>query len=98
MIDCRSIDEVREHIDRIDSRIVQLLAERAFYVEQAAKFKTDKHAVLVPERMEQIVLRVRHLAVEEGMDPDVAEKIYRTILDAFVMHETKVWDKVHDKK
>lgn len=95
MIECRSIQEVREHIDRIDARVVPLLAERGFYVEQAAKFKTDRSAVLVPERVEQIILHVRHLAVENGSDPDLIEKIYRALLDAFLLHETRVWGKTH---
>lgn len=95
MIECHSIEEVRANIDRLDARIVPLLAERSFYVEQAAKFKTDKHAVLVPERVEQIVLHVRHLAVENGADPDLVERIYRSLLDAFVLHEAKMWPKMH---
>ncbi len=97
MIECRSIEEVRSHIDRIDAQIAPLLAERCHYVEQAAKFKTDRHAILVPERVEQIILHVRHLAVENGADPDLMEKIYRSILDAFVLHEAKVWPKTHGR-
>lgn len=97
MIECRSIDEVRSHIDRIDAQIVPLLAERSRYVEQAARFKTDRHAILVPERIEQIILHVRHLAMEDGADPDLMEKIYRSMLDAFVLHEAKVWPQAHGK-
>lgn len=95
MIECRSIEEVRSHIDRIDAQIVPLLAERTFYVEQAARIKTDRHAVVVPERVEQIVLHVRHLAMENGADPDLIERIYRSLLDAFILHEAKVWPTLH---
>lgn len=98
MTECRSIDEVRAHIDRIDAQIVPLLAERSVYVEQAAKFKQDKHAVLVPARVEQIILHARHLAAENGADPDLIEKIYRAMLDCFLLHETKVWPKLHGKE
>ena len=42
MIECSSIQDVRTHIDRLDSQIVPLLAERSFYVGEAAKFKTEK--------------------------------------------------------
>lgn len=95
MIECRSIDEVRNEIDRIDAQIVQLLAERSRYVEQAARFKTDRHSILVPDRVEQIILHVRHLAVENGVEPDLMERIYRAMLDAFLLHEAKVWQQVH---
>jgi isochorismate pyruvate lyase len=97
MIECSSIQEVRTHIDRLDAQIVPLLCERSFYVGEAAKFKTEKKDVVVPERIEQIILRVRHMAVEEGGDPDLIERIYRSMLDAFIMYEAHVWtDKHHD--
>jgi isochorismate pyruvate lyase len=95
MIECRSIEEVRSNIDRIDAQIVPLLAERSHYVEQAANFKRDRQDVLVPERIEQIILHARHLALENGADPDLLEKIYRSMIDAFVLHEAKVWRELH---
>ena len=94
MIECSSIQDVRTHIDRLDSQIVPLLAERSFYVGEAAKFKTEKKDVVVPERIEQIILRVRHMAVENGTDPDLIERIYRSMLDAYIMFEAHVW---HDR-
>ncbi len=41
MIDCKDINEVRDNIDRIDNQIVKLIAERSFFVKQAANFKKD---------------------------------------------------------
>ncbi|MFC5222352.1 chorismate mutase [Bifidobacterium leontopitheci] len=34
---CESLDEVRANIDRIDTRLVDLIAERGTYVAQAAQ-------------------------------------------------------------
>lgn len=96
MIECHSIQDVRTHIDRLDSQLVPLLAERSFYVSQAAKFKAEKKDVVVPERIEQIVLRVRHMAIENGADPDLMERIYRSMLDAYIMFEAHVWTDRHE--
>lgn len=95
MRDCSSLDEVRREIDRLDRQLVALLAERAEYVRQAAGFKTDRHDVVVPERIEAIVLKVRHDALEEGTDPDLVEKIFRAMIDAFIIHEVKTWREMH---
>lgn len=92
---CDSLDQVRENIDRLDRQIVPLLAERAGYVEQAARFKDTKSAVVDPDRIEAIVLKVRHMAVEEGTDPDLIEHIYRAMINAFIIHESQEWKKVH---
>lgn len=98
MIECGSIQEVRSHIDRLDSQIVPLLCERSFYVGQAAKFKAEKKDVVVPTRIEEIILRVRHLAMENGGDPDVVERIYRAMIDAFILYEAHVWTDQHSGK
>lgn len=39
IVDCGSLEEVREHIDAIDRQIVELLAERGGYVRQVMRFK-----------------------------------------------------------
>ncbi|CAA7621604.1 chorismate mutase [Magnetospirillum sp. UT-4] len=95
MTQCSSLAEVREHIDRLDRRIVPLLAERAGYVAQAAGFKPDKAAVVDTDRIEQIVLKVRHLANEEGMDPDLIEHIYRAMIEAYIVFEAKEYTRLH---
>jgi isochorismate pyruvate lyase len=96
MTDCNSLAEVREHINLLDARIVPLLAERAGYVRQAARFKQTKNAVVDTARIEQIALRVRHLANEEGVDPDLMEHIYRSMIDAYIVFEAKEWTSLHE--
>lgn len=98
VVKCRNLGEVRENIDRLDRQIVPLLAERAGYVRQAAGFKQTKAAVVDQARIEAIVLKVRHMAVEEGCDPDVIERIYRSMIDAFIIFESKEWMHIHDAK
>lgn len=95
---CKNLAEVRENIDRLDRQIVPLLAERAGYVEQAAGFKPTKAAVVDTDRIEQIILKVRHLAIEEGMAPDLVEHIYRSMIDAYIIHEAKVYRKLHPEE
>lgn len=92
---CQSLEQVRENIDRLDRQIVPLLAERAGYVEQAAGFKETKAKVVDTDRIEAIVRKIRHLAVEEGTSPDLIEHIYRAMIDAYIIHESQEWVKVH---
>lgn len=96
MTECHSLADVRENIDRLDRQILPLLAERATYVEQAARFKERKNQVVDAERIEQIVLKVRHMANEFGMSPELAENIYRAMIDAYIIHESQVWKHLHE--
>ena len=39
---CKSLEEVRAKIDKIDNEIIKLIAERGIYVVQASNFKKDE--------------------------------------------------------
>lgn len=86
-VSCHSLEEVRTHIDQLDRQIVALLAERGAYVSQAARFKKDTDAVKAPQRVEQVIAKVRTLAQEHGANPVVAEQVYRAMIAAFIQQE-----------
>ncbi len=97
MADCSTLADVRVQIDRLDRRIVSLIAERAGYVEQAARLKKEKAQVIDLGRIEEIIGKVRHLANENGTSPELVENIYRAMIDAFIMHESHEWTRLHSE-
>lgn len=86
-IECKSLDEVRENIDRIDKDLIRLIAERSTFVNQAAKFKKTDSDVEALKRVEQVINKVRGLAQSQNLNPDIAETIYRTMIAAFIQQE-----------
>ncbi|MCU1727665.1 chorismate mutase [Pseudomonas sp. 7P_10.2_Bac1] len=86
-VNCDSLEHVRGHIDALDRQIVALLAERGAYVSQAARFKKDSDAVRAPQRVEQVIHKVRNLADELGANPEVAEAVYRAMIAGFIQQE-----------
>ena len=91
-----SLGEVRANIDRLDDAIVALIAERAMYVKDAARFKRDAYQVSAPTRQAQVFARVRRLSEkhDRGFDrlPDVVEATYRAMVTAFVANEQAYFD------
>ncbi|ARS51880.1 chorismate mutase [Kushneria konosiri] len=84
---CRDLAEVRQHIDRLDQEIVAAIAERGGYVHQAAAFKRNEQEVRAPQRVEQVIERVRTMAEEHQADPEVVEQVYRAMISAFTEAE-----------
>ena len=86
-----NLAEVRANIDRLDEAIIALIAERAMYVKDAARFKRDAHQVAAPARQAQGFERVRKLAEkhDRGFEPlaDVVETTYRAMVGAFIAAE-----------
>jgi len=95
-VKCKSLQEVRDNIDRLDEVIVGLLAERIDCVLQAAQFKETRGDVRIPVQIEFIVDRVREFATREGMDGDMVESIYRHIMEESIAREELRWDKIND--
>jgi isochorismate pyruvate lyase len=86
---------LRAEIDRIDEAIVRLMAERAMYVKDAARFKRDPFQVSAPARQAQVFAHVRELAQRlqpafnggfEGL-PDVVEAAYRALVAGYIACE-----------
>ena len=91
---CESLEEVRENIDRIDRNIVKLIAERSTYVVQAANFKKNSDDVKAPQRVKKIIEKVRNLAKEDGVNPDIVENIYREMISSFINFELSEHEKL----
>jgi isochorismate pyruvate lyase len=87
--ECVSIEEVRAAIDAIDHAVVASLGLRAQYVQAITRFKKTTQDVRAPERQAAVIRQRRAWAEENGLSPDVVEKIYRTLIDHFVAEELK---------
>lgn len=85
--ECGSLQELREHIDRLDDRIVELIAARNGYVKQAAKFKHSIDEIKGKERMEAVMDRVRMRAMEFGVSPNLLSTLYKIMIDEMVEAE-----------
>ena len=90
-VQCTGMADIREEIDLLDSAIIQLIGKRYQYVQAAAKFKTSETAVRAPERFKAMLLQRREWAQEQGLNPDVIEKLYSDLVGYFIKEEMERW-------
>ncbi|WP_050528496.1 chorismate mutase [Pseudorhodobacter aquimaris] len=97
--DCETMQDVRSGIDRLDADLVRLLAERAEYIEAAARVKARTGLpALIVDRVEQVVDNVRIKAQADGLDPDLAETLWRQLIDWSIAREEVVLGKTDTAK
>src|SRR5512143_3183235 len=82
-----NLEEIRRRIDDIDSDIIKLLAQRGMLVTEAGKLKKSEAEVRAADRVDKVLNNVKEKAASAGLDPLIAEKIYRTIIDCFINKE-----------
>ncbi|RTL50297.1 MAG: chorismate mutase [Bradyrhizobiaceae bacterium] len=85
-----ALSELRATIDRIDREIVTLLAERVRCLDKVVDVKTRENLpAAIPERVEEVVAHVRAQAHAAGMPPELAELLWRRLIDWSIAYEER---------
>ncbi len=81
---CNSLEEARAEIDKIDDKIVELIAARNAYIKQIAHFKNSVEEVKAQDRIEDVINRMRAKAIELDLSPNLINELYIKMIDAMV--------------
>lgn len=85
----KTLDEIRQAIDRIDETIVKSLGERQRIVKKVLADKLASSGdVRDPEREEVLIDKLKQIAAKEGVDPFFLEQMYREIIQYSVRYQT----------
>ncbi len=86
--------ELREEIDALDAKLIALLGRRTRYVARAAEIKQGVHLpARIPARVEEVVAKVCAEAARAGVDPVLAETLWRAMIEHFIAQEEQVLGK-----
>lgn len=84
------LHRLRLRIDTLDSRLVALLAERSRLIDEAARIKAREGLpARIQSRVDEVADNARRMAAEEGLDPELAEAIWRLMMDHFIAQEER---------
>ncbi|WP_456322672.1 chorismate mutase [Hydrogenimonas sp.] len=84
---CDTLEELRGEIDKVDEKIVELIAIRNGYIKQAAKFKHSVEEIKADDRIDEVLNRIRHKALTLGVSPNMVADLYRHMIDEMVETE-----------
>ena len=84
---CNSLEEVRSEVDKVDAKILELIAQRKDLIKQAANFKHSVDEIKTDERIDEVLSNARHNALRLGVSPDLVTTIYKAMIDDMVEAE-----------
>jgi isochorismate pyruvate lyase len=90
--------EVRREIDRLDLNLVRIMAERQRYIEAAGRIKPIRDLVRDEERIRDVLTKVTAASLEHGLNPDIAVKVWRTMMEGFIEYEFEVYDRIKESQ
>ena len=96
--DCQTMTEVREGVDALDRELVRLLVTRQGYMHAAARIKPNRDAVYDAERIEDVVAKVLNEARAQGLSAEIAEPVWRKLIERCIANEFERWDATREKK
>ena len=89
---CNTMAEVRQGVDALDRELVALLVKRQAYMSAAGRIKNDRDAVYDAERIEDVVSKVLAEARKQGLSEDIAEQVWRKLIERCIAFEFGEWD------
>ncbi len=93
---CSTLQEVRDEIDKIDTKLVDLISERSHLIRQAAAFKNSVDEVKAEDRIDDIMQRVRKRAIELNINPNMISDLFTIMINEMV--ETEISEFRNDGK
>lgn len=88
---CKNMSELRAAIDILDAELIKLLAKRADYIDRATVLKTAEGLpARIDHRVEYVAMRARENAELNGLDPDLAENLWRQLIEWSIAREEVV--------
>lgn len=89
--------DLRREIDRVDAALVDLLAERTAMIDRAIELKPGEGLpARIETRVEEVVEKVRARAEAAGLPPELAEALWRDMMEFFIAREERVLGKQGD--
>ena len=89
--DCKSKEEIRAMIDKIDTEIINLFAYRFQFVQEIVHYKENtKDAIIDQNRKDQVINNRATMAEQLGLDAETFAKIYEILIDNNISKEMEI--------
>ena len=92
---CESMAELRIEIDTLDEAIVEILALRKSYMDQAASIKKNRNLIRDEERIKDVIEKVTRHAKRTDVDPELLATVYKTMIEWSINYEFGQFDKIN---
>ena len=92
---CESMAELRIEIDTLDEAIVEILALRKSYMDQAASIKKNRNLIRDEERIKDVIEKVTRHAKRTDVDPELLATVYKIMIEWSINYEFGEFDKIN---
>lgn len=90
----KELNELRKEIDKIDNKIVELVAKRLSLVKEIAELKNKKNIEILDKNREaEIIKEKQKLAKKLNISPELVNEIFEEIIKNSIRIQEKIRNK-----
>lgn len=89
-----TIEEIRDEIDNLDLKIIELISQRKDLVFEVVKLKR-KDQIVDQKRINSILKRLNIEAKKRGIPESMIENLWKIMIKSFIKYEQEIYDQVH---
>tara|TARA_A100001388_G_scaffold268939_1_gene244636 strand:- start:434 stop:724 length:291 start_codon:yes stop_codon:yes gene_type:complete len=89
-----TIEEIRDEIDNLDLKIIELISQRKDLVFEVVKLKR-KDQIVDQKRIDSILKRLNIEAKKRGIPESMIENLWKIMIKSFIKYEQEIFDQVH---
>jgi len=89
----KRILKIRKDLDKLDNKLLDLLKKRSNLVDIVIKNKKFKKDIIDKKRISIILKNISKKSKKKKIDPEITNKIWRTMIRAFINYEFKNFGK-----
>ena len=89
-----TIEEIRDEIDNLDLKIIELISQRKDLVFEVVKLKR-KDQIVDQKRIDSILKRLNIEAKKRGIPESMIENLWKIMIKSFIEYEQEIYDQVH---
>jgi len=80
---------IRQKIDKLDDRLLNLIKIRTNLVNGVLKQKKYKNQIIDKARMKEILTSIKKKSISRKIDPIITKKIWKNIIRAYIDFEKR---------
>ena len=91
-----SIEEIRDEIDKIDLKILELISDRKDLVTEVVKLK-KRDQIIDKKRIDFILDKLSSEAKKKGLPESLVQELWNHMIKGFIMYEEQIFDEINRK-
>ena len=92
-MDRKKLIKARKNIDKVDSKIFNLIKKRTKIVDHMLSLKKQKSQIVDRKRINVILKNLKNRSIKNGIDPKITIRIWTSMIWSYVDYQRKNFKK-----